>query len=371
MNLSEAKVSSQNFNSELFSLNPSAIITMFEIDITDIAFEHGLISYTQKTREEIINDAGSRGESGQSVIVKIEENTLEQTNEDTTIFRFHNSINLTRSHIFWQGKKYVAAPINAEGYELSTKGVLPTPKISISIDSENTQDLGVISLLKQQIALLGGLVGAKVTRIRTFVKNLDEINFYGKQKPKDFNPDPFQEFPRDIFWVDRKSGENKFGIELELGSLLDVEGVSLPLRPVVTNRCPVQYRGWGCLYEFNSRRVEAVHGKKSVLPTIAPPVANNKNEKISVLLPNIDLIDRGRWSTNIIYNKGDYVFVEKNGIKYYFVCKENNPLFPPPNLKYWIADQCAKDVIGCKCRWNGIGLNTLPFMGFPTVGKAR
>lgn len=401
MNINQAKISTKKVNEEIFSLNPSAIITFFEIDFSDLAFNQGFypideevlsiktgkIIYQDGTEEDPTQDgsAGSSGISGGpspknpnpndnlSTIDLTETTEINQekkrgTNENFTIFRFHNSINLTRSSIFWRGDKYIAAPINAEGFELNSQGTLPTPKLSISThDSEGIESLAILRFYLQR---LNNLVGAKVTRYRVFAKHLDADNFINSIPPEGFDPDPYAEFPRDIFYIDRKSNENKYGIELQLASAFDIEGLQLPSRIVVSNRCLWKYRGCGCLYEYASRKVEKIHGKDSVLPVIAPAVANDKNEKIEDLIQT-NIIDKGKWSSNIIYNKGDSVFIEKSGLKYYFVAKENSPLTGPPNLKYWIPDQCSKDLTGCKLRFKEeLGYNYLPFGGFPAVAKS-
>jgi hypothetical protein len=91
------------------------------------------------------------------------------------------------------------------------------------------------------------------------------------------------------------------------------------------------------------------------------------------------------------YLVGDYVYIERSGVKYYFVCKKDIPIglvIPPPNPDYWISDLCSKTLRGCKLRWGVdstgspapgknplIGGNphngALPFGGFPAVNKAK
>jgi len=167
MTPAQATTSVKNVIAESFSLNPSALITLFEIDISEIGFNAGVISST-----DVIS-------------------------ENNTVFRFHNSVNLTTNSIFWQGKEYIAAPIFAEGFEITAKGALNNPKISITVD-----DAGIpyLSRLKDRIRELGDIVGGKITRIRTFSRFLDAANFVGGIPPKDFSPDPNSEFPRDIFY---------------------------------------------------------------------------------------------------------------------------------------------------------------------------
>lgn len=60
--------------------------------------------------------------------------------------------------------------------------------------------------------------------------------------------DPTAEFPRDIFYVDRRSNETNEFVEFELAASLDLAGVALPRRQIIQNYCPWQYRGAECGY---------------------------------------------------------------------------------------------------------------------------
>ncbi|MEK6880441.1 MAG: phage minor tail protein L, partial [Nanoarchaeota archaeon] len=321
---STAITSIKRLNEEAFSLQPAALISLFEIDIGSIAFARGTVSQTE-----------------------INENI-------NIVFRFHNSVKLTTNSIFWQQKEFIAAPIQADGFELTAKGTLPTPKLSMTVSDEGIPHL---SILKDRIFELGGdLVGAKVTRIRTFAKFLDAENYYDNLPPQGFLPDPNAEFARDVYFIDRKSAENKNLLEFELASILDVEGVKLPGRLVLSNTCPFIYRGEGCCYEYNSRRVISMHGNsgESILPEFAPAVATSDNEFIYSLISGFnisDRVDRGLYDKNISYISGNQTFITYNSVNYYFVAKKNSVNVSPPNLNYWISDQCSKNTLGCTFRF--------------------
>lgn len=342
---SQAAEATKKVNSELFDLSPSTVINLFEIDCQQIALDYGLI-----TNSSIFNDANSY------------------------IFRFHNHIKLFNTSIFWRDNEYIAAPISAEGFEMSTNGTLPTPKLSISVNDET---VSALSLLKQQIYSMGDIAGAKVTRFRTLLKFLDAKNFINLIVPDDFEPDATIELGREIYYIDRKSLENRQTIEYELASVIDVEGLQLPRRLVLANKCPFSYRGWGCLYEYESRKETVIH-EGAVMPFAAPPIANEKDEKIENII-GTKIIDRGEYDKKIAYRVGDAIFIKKNYLKYYFVCKVANTGITPPNLNVWIADQCSKTVSGCKARFSNIGSvlvgNTefvkgrLRYGGFPSVNK--
>lgn len=329
----QAQISSLNVSSELISVNPSALIILFEINVGELGFNTGDISQTEVSLG--IN----------------------------TIFRFHNNVNITTNSLFWQGNEYIAAPINAEGFETNVKGSPVTPKLSITVSDEGIPQL---SILKQRIRQLGDITGAKITRIRTFARFLDSTNFLNQIPPQNFNPDPTQELPRDIYYIDRLALENKNYVEYELSPLYEVEGVKLPGRIISENSCPWFYRGEGCLYEYANRKT-FVHGN-GTLPISAPPVADIFNEKFSDLLTGTSFNDKGAYNIGQSYNMGDFVHILARGIRYYFVSKTNNNNSTPPNNATWIADECSKNLLGCKYRWSSIS-PTLPFGGFSSVNR--
>jgi lambda family phage minor tail protein L len=350
MDTTQAQLSLKNFYGDAFSLTPTSLITLFEIDVSDLAFDKGLI-------DEVRDD-----------------------NESERIFRFHNNVSLINSNLAWRGKVYTAAPVQAEGFELNSRGTLPVPRLSITVSPEG---IPLFANLKSKIAIYGDLIGAKVTRIKTLAKYLDAVNFTNGINP---DADPNASFPSDIFYIDRKSQENKSFMEFELASILDVEGLKLPARIVSADRCVTSYRGEGCLYEAEENRVDNIHGPypESKLPTYAPPVANEKNEKFTDLFPSITLSPKGKWKRETIYEIGAWVYIEKNGFKYHFVATSQVPVnIPPPNGQYWFSDVCSKSVFGCKLRWgtdvngnpapgraNGNPHNgCLPFVGFPATNK--
>ena len=72
---------------ELMKLEPTAEITMFELDATVVG---------------------------------------------STIYRFHPGKNNLMGDLVWQGNTYSAFPIEADGFDLTGKGTLPRPRIAVS-----------------------------------------------------------------------------------------------------------------------------------------------------------------------------------------------------------------------------------------------
>jgi len=396
----QARSSIKSLMFELTNLTPSSLVTLFEIDLKDVL--------ASKSETTLVPDAK-----------KVQGNKMLGFDpENPTALRFHNNIKVFNSTIMWQGKKYYPAPIEASGFETSSRGALPTPSLAISSQSENGIDQ--LALLRYQILKFGDIIGAKVTRRRTFAKYLDWSNFQfesqttGTQKksfspqiqelPQGYEPDPNAELPLDIYYIERKTAENKVTIQYQLSSLLDLEGVKIPKRTVISDKCNWHYRGPGCWYQHLTGTEEADNSapilqkadltkNEIALPARARPVATDKDEKISSILGDNFMFgsekDQGPWKDNGLgYKKGDYVFIEKDKIKYYYVAKvdisdESNKTNPPPNSTYWIADQCSKSLNGCRLRW-GTGPNDgavtpggcligkgngLPFGGFPAARK--
>ena len=147
---------------------------------------------------------------------------------ETTVHRFTNTKNELGANIVWQGNTYTAIPLKAEGYEASGQGTLPRPNISVS------NLLGTFTTL---IAILpDGLEGCKVTRTRTLSKYLDAVNFTGNSN-SDADPTSFFR-PRDIYFIDRKSMENRDVISYEMCSAFDLAGVRLPKRQILPDDFP-------------------------------------------------------------------------------------------------------------------------------------
>ena len=149
---------------------------------------------------------------------------------------FHAGTNQLYKDIVWQGQTYMALPIEATGFDISTQGTLPRPKLTIA----NIQGL-FSSLIRQY----DDLIGARIVRKRTFAKYMDAVNF------PDGNPtaDPNVAFPDDIWYIDKKEQETKYTIQWELASAFDLQGVQLPRRQIIQNYCQWIYRSGECGYD--------------------------------------------------------------------------------------------------------------------------
>ena len=181
----------QSIQEQLQSLEPSAIIELFELELTEAV------------------------------------NGVDQT------YYYHAGTNELRANIVFNGITYTAYPIEVEGFQVTSKGTLPRPSMTIA-NANNA----ISSLL----ALYNPLQ-AKVKRIRTCKKFLDAVNFSSGNA----TADPTAKFEDEIWYIDRVANENPQVVEFELTSKLDLTNLALPRRQILEH-CPWQYKGTECGY---------------------------------------------------------------------------------------------------------------------------
>lgn len=186
----------ESIHDQIQSLEPSAIIELFQLELT------------------------------------------KDVNGVDVIYYYHAGTNELTGDIVFDGKTYAATPIEVEGFESSSQGTLPRPTMRIA------NVTGAISAL----LLTFNPLRAKLTRIRTCKKFLDAENFSSGTNP---TADPDAVFPLDIYYIDRVSRENPQLVEFELASKLDLTNLQLPARQVV-EYCPWVYRGEECGYTGKS-----------------------------------------------------------------------------------------------------------------------
>ena len=110
------------------------------------------------------------------------------TNDPADIYYFTNQLKEDSTKVQWKGNIYEPLPILAAGYDKNTNGQVAQPSLTVA------NELGTFS---QVVKSFDDLVGAKVTRRRTLQKYLD-----GSPQA-----DTLQEFPIDIFYIERKTQE--------------------------------------------------------------------------------------------------------------------------------------------------------------------
>ena len=183
-------------------------------------------------------------------LFKLELNTTMHGVSQT--YYFHNGTNQNEgNNVIFNNIEYTRMPIEADGFEYNGKQT-PRPTLKIS------NILGTITTIL--LTLPQGLEGAKVTRVRTLQRYIDNANFTGGEillengsnlllengsaidMETGINPfgtpDPTATFDEQIFLIDRKSSENRMEVVFELAASSDVQGVRLPKRQVLPDDFP-------------------------------------------------------------------------------------------------------------------------------------
>lgn len=287
------------------------------------------------------------------------------------LYRFHAGTNLAdNGGVIWNGQTYTRFPIEADGFEYSGSGLLPRPKIRCS---------NVLSTISAIISTLpNGLEGAKVTRIRTLARYIDAANFPGGVNPYG-TPDPTAEFPREIYYIDRKTTENKNYVEYELAASFDLAGVKAPKRQCISNICQWVYKSAECSYvpvysrnlyshyqEFGIFEGRYFNSTGSFDPAYYlaayPDVAAAGYTTSTAYLHWIDYgISEGRnGNAGGAFDRSTYLaFNPDLSILIYFD-ENDNPVSSSS------ADVCGKRLDSCKARF---GENrSLPYGSFPGIG---
>lgn len=176
-----------------------------------------------------------------SAVIELFELQLNSTQHGVTdTYRFHAGTSLNANgDLVWAGNAYRRFPVEADGFEYNGKGTLPRPKLRAS------NVLGNITAII--LSTPSGLEGAKLTRIRTLARYIDGVNFPGGNNPLG-TPDSTAEFPREVYYLDRKTLENREVVEFELAAAFDLQGVRAPKRQCIANICQWVYRSAECGY---------------------------------------------------------------------------------------------------------------------------
>ena len=275
--------------------------------------------------------------------------------EDQQVLRFHNFVSETYMSIYFGSVKYAPLPIAFKNNELKGDGSsLPRPRLAVG----NAD--GAVSYY---IRLAQGLIGAKLTRKRTFARFLSGETWGLSAGQNPFGtPDSEASLASDIYYIDKIISEGKDVVEFELSSILELNKIKLPRRRMFANNCSFEYRNsTGCDYT-------------------GEPAADASDKKFtSASGYNFTLTNRGEWDPSETYNQGDYVYVvspflKEDGSdykKFYFVALQNGVTGAderPQSSSKWKMDMCSRKINGCLCRFAEI---SLPFGGFPALVRVE
>lgn len=132
------------------------------------------------------------------------------------VYYFCNELSKSGGFVKYNGISYMALPLKVEGWGSNLTGTSAKPTLTLG-------NLDEVKLLQAAVINLGDMVGARLTRIRTFAKFLDD-----GETP---NPDAY--LGPDVLFVEQKLLHNRKVIQLQLCSILDRMGMRLPRRQVL------------------------------------------------------------------------------------------------------------------------------------------
>ena len=192
--------------SELNKINPSSIIELFELEL----------------------------------IVGLHIPAGNPNNLDT-VFRFHAGANLNNfGQIKFNNNLYQRVAVQIEGFEDTGKGTVPRPTLTFSNLGGITKD-GTVMTMSDFLAIVNlttpgnDLLDAKVTRLMPLASALDNDNFVGDNPFGTPSTDRLQDR---IYFIDRKSVENRQVVQFELVSVLDMQNKRIPARIVTRDLFP-------------------------------------------------------------------------------------------------------------------------------------
>jgi len=335
--------SNSSILNEIYKYNPSAIIELFELDLTPLQ-EY----YTSK---------------GVPIA--------------TTNYYFHNGYNerygTINQEVKWGNPEitYTARPIQIEGLLVSSAGETPRPTLTVA-----NHDL----FFTQACKAYANLVGAKIRRVRTFVKFLNASNFTAGNP----SADPQAKFPDDVYNIDRMSESIPGQVTFELSSAWDVEGIMLPRRQIVANICPWTYKSDPCTWSVSGAvTVGSLSGTATGTATTYTQVATTKitgsgsGAKLTVVKSGA-----GTYTSATVSNPGTGYTVGNtikvlgtalggatpaNDLTVTITEVTGSKFFDADDLIVSTAseDVCGKRLTSCKIRF---GTRALPFGGFPSAG---
>tara|TARA_B100000902_G_C27306577_1_gene915864 strand:- start:465 stop:1676 length:1212 start_codon:yes stop_codon:yes gene_type:complete len=125
-------------------------------------------------------------------------------------------------------RTYTPIPVKADGFELKNDGAIARPTITLANATSAFSDAIGVDFHE--------MLGLRMIRRLTLKKYL-----YGETG----DASPPVEFPRSVWIIDRVKSRTKVSVTFELVAPFDIQGVTLPARNVLAERCPFIYQGAG------------------------------------------------------------------------------------------------------------------------------
>lgn len=140
--------------------------------------------------------------------------TIDSTGFGGIVYRFCNHLNSLGEPVMFGGVTYNPLPIQATGYDYNQTGTSAKPLLSVG---------NLTKVLLSAVVSQGDLVGAKVSRIRTFAKFLSD----------GATPNNTAFIGPDVMYIEQKTFHDRSMIQFQLTSVMDRMGMKLPRRQVL------------------------------------------------------------------------------------------------------------------------------------------
>lgn len=171
------------------------------------------------------------------------------------------------------GETYTPIGFETEGWEARATGALPQPRIRVGL-ARPDGDTGPAAQLLAVIEANHDLVGAVLTRLRTFRRHLDDGT----------EPNGAAWFGRETWIVEAKSQHTPELVEFTLRSPADQGDLQLP-RGQNLPRCRFVYRRWnGTGFSYLSDRRQCPYAGAALFDVQDQPVAAGADDRCSKLL---------------------------------------------------------------------------------------
>ena len=146
--------------------------------------------------------------------------------------------------VVFAGVSYQAIGCESEGFDLIGQGPIPTPQLTVSNIGRVISDLLYNCKTNANYRLEGSFVLRRVTQ-KQFLDGQSQASA------------AIKELPQQQYIIEQMAEETYLAVKFRLGSPFDVEGVTLPARPLLRS-CSWRYRsaecGWlGGYYTLNNQ----------------------------------------------------------------------------------------------------------------------
>lgn len=260
---------------------------------------------------------------------------------DTTLY-FTPVTEEDNTPITFNSLSYIPIHLETTGWDVSGEGQLPRPIITVS---------NVLLSFSSYIIDLNDMVGARLTRLRTFKKYLD-----GESEA-----DPTATFPTDMFVIERKISEDKYTVSFELSAYMDVQGTQIPKRQIIRDTCLHSYRIYSSGGAFDYTNATCPYTKEHA---ISPSYFDKSGDYTSTASEDRCGKRLGDCTLRFACNRlsgGETITIA-----------DNAPVGPSTD-DYWLETSLLPNTlyIWSGSAWLEVKPEPLPTRAFPSVAKLR